>query len=133
MVFKGPHEGAVATVEPKAGSIVPVLVWEIDATDEAALDRYEGYPFLYRKDEATVMLNGRPESAMLYVMNEGRPPAQPNCGYYSVIWESYVAEGFDTDILRRATENSQAQGGLKAREKSFTFPQDIACYYPRSE
>lgn len=48
LLFRGAHAGAVATVEPYKGGSVPVLVWEIAPADEAALDRYEGWPFLYR-------------------------------------------------------------------------------------
>lgn len=32
----------VATIVPKKGAQVPVLMWEIDQRDELSLDRYEG-------------------------------------------------------------------------------------------
>ena len=38
LLFRGGRRGAVATVEPKAGSTVPILVWEIQKKDEASLD-----------------------------------------------------------------------------------------------
>ncbi len=44
LLFRGGRRGAVATVEPKEGSSVPVLLWKIRQKDEEALDRYEGYP-----------------------------------------------------------------------------------------
>ena len=34
LLFRGGRRGAVATVEPKAGSTVPILVWEIQKKDE---------------------------------------------------------------------------------------------------
>ena len=40
----------VATIVPKEKSEVPVLIWEIDGRDEHSLDRYEGFPNLYRKE-----------------------------------------------------------------------------------
>ena len=40
----------VATIEPKEGSEVPVLIWELGGQDELSLDRYEGFPHLYRKE-----------------------------------------------------------------------------------
>ena len=49
LLFREGTHGAVATIEPFKGGNVPVLVWEITPVDEAALDRYEGWPFLYRK------------------------------------------------------------------------------------
>ena len=48
LLFRGGRRGAVATVEPKAGSTVPVLIWEIQNRDEASLDLYEGYPSFWR-------------------------------------------------------------------------------------
>lgn len=47
LLFRGGRRGAVATVEPKAGSTVPVLVWEIQKKDEASLDLYEGLSLIH--------------------------------------------------------------------------------------
>ena len=41
LLFRGGSLSAVATVEPKAGSSVPVLIWEIEPEDERNLDIYE--------------------------------------------------------------------------------------------
>jgi len=106
LLFRGEHEGAVATVEPFQGCSVPVLVWEITPADEAALNRYEGWPFFYRKETVKVQLNGKTVTAMVYIMNEGRPLGQPNCYYYSVILAGYKDAGFDVEILRQATIDS---------------------------
>jgi len=106
LLFRGPRAGAVATVEPFKGGSVPVLVWELTPADEDALDRYEGFPFLYRKETVRVRLNGKYVKAMVYVMNEGKPLGQPSCYYYSTILDGYRDAGFDLDILRRATTDS---------------------------
>lgn len=106
LLFRGSRAGAVATVEPEKGSSVPVLVWEITSADEAALDRYEGWPFLYRKKIVRVKVNGTTVKAMVYIMNEGRTLGHPSCYYYSVILEGYQEAGFDADILRRAATES---------------------------
>jgi len=106
LLFRGAHAGAVATVEPFKGGSVPVLVWELTSADEAALDRYEGWPFLYRKETVKVKLGGKNVKAMVYVMNEGRPLGQPSCYYYTTILEGYKDAGFDLDILRQATIDS---------------------------
>ena len=112
LLFRGPHEGAVATVEPFRGGSVPVLVWEITPGDEAALDRYEGWPFLYRKETVKVRLNGKSVKAMVYIMNEGspgenyRPLGRPSAYYYNVIREGYRDVGFNVDVLRKAIFDS---------------------------
>jgi gamma-glutamylcyclotransferase (GGCT)/AIG2-like uncharacterized protein YtfP len=102
----------VATVEAHEGGKVPVLVWDITPDDEAALDRYEGFPYLYRKEKVKVVLDGKRRTAMVYIMNtegrggEYRPLNQPGAWYYATILEGYKAAGFDPDILRQATEDS---------------------------
>ena len=106
LLFRGPHESAVATIEPRKGFSVPVLVWEITPEDEAALDRYEGFPLLYRKETVNVKQGGKAIKAMVYIMNEGRPLGKPGCYYYSIIYEGYISAGFDTEILKKAVADS---------------------------
>jgi gamma-glutamylcyclotransferase (GGCT)/AIG2-like uncharacterized protein YtfP len=114
LLFRGAHAGAVATVEPFKGGSVPVLVWEVTPADEASLDRYEGWPFLYRKETARVKLNGMSIKAFVYIMNEGRPLGQPSSFYYTTIMEGYNEANFDMDILRQATKDS-----VEAEETAF--------------
>lgn len=102
LLFRGFHESAVATVEPKEGSSVPVLLWKTTDTDEKALDRYEGYPFLYRKENITVIFEGKEIEAYIYIMNDGRPINLPSCGYYSTIREGYEECGFDISFLKES-------------------------------
>ena len=106
LLFRGPHEGAVATVEPYKGSSVPVLVWEISETDENALDRYEGWPYLYRKEIVKIKLGRKSIEALVYLMIEGKPLNQPSSYYYSVIYDGYKSAGFDIEILKKATMDS---------------------------
>ena len=107
LLFRGGHGSAVATVEPCRGGSVPALVWDIKPTDEAALDRYEGWPYLYRKETVKVKLDGATVEAMIYVMNaKGRSLDVPGCYYYSIILEGYKSAGFDIGILKRAVQIS---------------------------
>jgi gamma-glutamylcyclotransferase (GGCT)/AIG2-like uncharacterized protein YtfP len=106
LLFRGAHGGAVATIEPCAGESGPVLVWRITPPDEAALDRYEGWPILYRKETVHIKLGGKTVKAMVYIMNEGRPLGLPSAYYYSTILEGYKSAEFDPDILVKATEDS---------------------------
>lgn len=106
LTFRGPHAHAVATVEPCKGESVPALVWQITADDEKALDRYEGWPYLYRKETFKVKLNGKKVQAMVYIMNEGRPLGKPSDYYYTTILEGYQSAGFDVKFLRKSADNS---------------------------
>lgn len=106
LLFRG-GPGAVATIEPSNGSNVPALLWEIEPSDEAALDRYEGFPFLYRKETVRVRLGSKAADAMVYIMNGGRPLSVPGSRYYNTILEGYASAGFDPAILQKAVEDSR--------------------------
>ena len=97
-----------ATIVPKEGNQVPAGVWEISGRDELALDRYEGFPYLYRKEEIEVELqDGSVITGMVYIMNEGRDvhPALPSSTYYDVIAYGYETFGFDLSVLKAARDN----------------------------
>jgi len=106
LLFRGGRHGSVATVEPREGSSVPVLVWKLQPDDEAALDRYEGYPSLYEKRMMDIGLNGRAVSAMVYVMVPGHEAGLPSRNYLNVIRDGYVSAGFDPGILDAAVKRS---------------------------
>ncbi len=106
LLFRGGYGGSVATVEPLKGKTVPCLLWEITPADEAALDRYEGFPFLYRKETVKVKHGRKSVDTMVYIMNDERSPGAPSCYYYSVILEGYKSAGFDIGILKQAVEDS---------------------------
>ena len=74
LMFRGGSHTAVATVERNQGDEVPVLIWRLQPKDEKALDVYEGWPHLYRKETLRVTVNGKRLYAMIYIMNEDRRP-----------------------------------------------------------
>ena len=108
LLFRGGRRGAVATVEPKEGGTVPVLLWKIRKADEEALDRYEGYPRLYGKEMLQVELDGKEVSAMGYIMTPGHELGVPSEGYADIIWEGYEQCGLDTKPLADAINNAYA-------------------------
>ena len=99
LLFQGGKESSVATVEPFEDSSVPVLLWEITPRCEEALDHYEGWPRLYRKEILTFSMCEKPVQAMVYIMNDGRRIGTPGQYYYNAIAEGYATAGFDLDIL----------------------------------
>lgn len=111
LTFRG-----VATIEPLEGAETPVAVWEIQPSDEVALDRYEGYPSLYRKEDVTVTMDDGSElTAMVYIMNRGYP-SLPNQGYFNTIRQGYDDVGLDPIYLKEAltdTETRMTDQGLK--------------------
>jgi gamma-glutamylcyclotransferase (GGCT)/AIG2-like uncharacterized protein YtfP len=106
LLFRGRRSGAVATVEPCESGSIPVLLWKITTRDESALDIYEGYPNLYRKETVEVSLDGRQIKAMIYIMNEKYPVGIPSESYYNTIAEGYQSSNFDIDVLDEAVRFS---------------------------
>lgn len=97
----------VATIERCKGAKVPVLVWSIQPGDEKALDRYEGWPHLYRKETVCVYLDGKQVTCMVYIMNGDRHPYRvPSSCYYDTIREGYQSFCFDTGVLDAAVEEA---------------------------
>lgn len=100
LVFRGPDGKAVASVVPSNGSDLPVAVWEISEDDERALDRYEGYPWFYGKEDVTVRMQDGERVGMWYILDgvkEGRPSER----YLNIIMEGYRNNGFDPKPLNR--------------------------------
>jgi gamma-glutamylcyclotransferase (GGCT)/AIG2-like uncharacterized protein YtfP len=106
--FRGGDGNAVATVEPGKGS-VPALLWTLEPMDEAALDQYEGWPYLYRKENVKVEQGGRAMNAMVYVMNDGHDLGRPSAHYFRTILEGYAQSGFVNGALLEAVERSQPE------------------------
>jgi hypothetical protein len=106
LLFRGEHGSAVATVEPKTSGSVPCALWLISAKDEAALDRYEGWPHLYRKEMVLVRFGKRRMNVMTYIMNDGYDIAKPGIHYYKTILNGYRDFGLDTSALEAALANT---------------------------
>ena len=104
--FKGHPGSAYATIAPKEGASVPVAVWEIQPQDERSLDRYEGYPSHYFKQNIPVQLDTEEVTAMVYIMNLKMNFALPSPHYYQTVYEGYNDCKMDTDILDRAVVDS---------------------------
>ena len=105
LTFWGNARGCgVATILPDAQTDVPVAVWKISASDERNLDRYEGYPHLYRKENIEVAMDdGTTLTGIVYLMNQG-VATEPSSYYYSTIVHGYQNFGFDLAFLEDARQ-----------------------------
>lgn len=95
-----------ATIEPNEDTEVPVLLWELDPQDERTLDRYEGEPKYYRKEDIVLELNGEAVEVMIYIMNGDKPLETPTEQYYNTIEQGYKENGLDTSYLETALEEA---------------------------
>ena len=92
--------------------MVPVVVWEVTESDEKALDRYEGYPNFYYKQELKVRYKGirtgkrRTAAAFVYIMHEDRRMGVPSDFYMKTCLAGYDAFHFDQSVLLAAYDKS---------------------------
>ena len=105
LLFKGSKTGSYLTIEEKEGGKVPVVIWVVTETDEAALDHYEGFPTFYYKREMKVRYRGirsgkyRTVDAFVYIMREDRPIGVPSNYYMRTCLQGYDTFGFDESVL----------------------------------
>ena len=117
LLFRGSKSGSYLTIEEREGCEVPVAVWVVTPEDEAALDRYEGFPGFYYKREFKVQYKGiltcrrRTITAFAYIMHEDRPMGVPGGFYMKTCLEGYDTFGFDRGILLDAYYRSMEACG----------------------
>ena len=76
-----------------------MAVWELSNADERRLDVYEGFPYYYSKEEATVcMADGSEIKGMVYIMNTGYKEGSPAKSYYDGIRRAYEKLGLGSQV-----------------------------------
>ncbi len=109
LLYKGSRSGAYLTIEKEKGQSVPVGIWEVDDSDERNLDRYEGFPVFYYKENMTLPVtdeNGNTEEkdCFVYIMHEDRKLGLPSPYYEAICARGYESFGFDLESLLEAYE-----------------------------
>lgn len=118
LLFKGSKSGSYLTIEPKEGAKVPVAVWSVEEEDEAALDRYEGFPTFYYKKEMQIVVTGikskkeRLRDAFVYIMHEDRQLGIPTWNYVQTCITGYNTFKFDQSLLMKAIRKSRKELGI---------------------
>ena len=113
LLFKGSKTGSYLTIERCEGFKVPVAVWEVSERDEVALDRYEGYPSFYYKEEFPFefksIKTGKKQKAavFVYIMHEERPLGIPSRHYLETCAMGYRLFKFDMAVLQEALLHSK--------------------------
>jgi gamma-glutamylcyclotransferase (GGCT)/AIG2-like uncharacterized protein YtfP len=108
LVFKG-----VADVEECEGSNVEGMLWVITDKCEKALDRFEGYPYLYIKQEHWWSQGGFGQPIMFYVMRGRDGISPPNFSYAQTIKEGYEDFGLNKKQLKKAIAHSYENDSYK--------------------
>ncbi|RKJ41914.1 gamma-glutamylcyclotransferase [Acutalibacter sp. 1XD8-33] len=122
LIFRGSGTGNYLTIEPAPGYSVPVAVWAVTKADEAALDRYEGFPVFYRKETLPITYTGlktaqeRQVEAFVYLMNDGHPAGLPTTRYMDTCEVGYRDFGFDPEALLGARAYTREVMALERNE-----------------
>lgn len=119
---------SVLTIEPHEGSSVPVSIWRVSLDDIAKLDRYEGYPWSYRKREFTITLKGRPERVFVYLLNEPYEETAPSRFYYKSVAQGFADFDFPIGVLDEAVERAENADYRRARERARLVPASLLDY-----
>ena len=112
LAFWGNCGNAVATIIPQKGCFVPVALWSVTSADEKALDVYEGYPWLYRKEYLQLKWGGRHVKAMVYIMNRGAVNI-PSKHYFSTILNGYKDFGLSPETLYQVFWEAQRNRSMQ--------------------
>jgi len=97
----------VADITKSEGAKVPIGVWKITKQCEIALDRYEGYPTLYRKEYISLKQNDKRVTAMFYIMNDESYEYMPSISYLKTIEQGYKDFKLNLEYLNNAEKNSR--------------------------
>ncbi len=107
LVYKGSIDNyAYLTIEPHEDSFVPLGLFELTSFDIYSLDSYEGYPSFYSKVYVPINVDGRNKEALIYVMNDNFDYHLPSIQYIKTCMDGYKDFGFNTDILKKALEDT---------------------------
>ena len=103
LTFRGKQTG-VANIEFCDHGNVPIVLWVITKECERALDRYEGYPTLYKKEVVSITTVNGKQTAMLYIMDKqyADMPAMPSEHYFEIIRQGYHDNEIKTAPLIQA-------------------------------
>ena len=105
LTFKANRRGrGVADVIPSPGRRVVGALYEVSKSDLKKLDRFEGHPYIYERQEVTVISNLQKVDAIIYVMKPEFLPKVPNEDYYKRILTGYYDWGLTEDHLSLAVK-----------------------------
>ena len=121
LLFRGSKTGSYLTIEENPDGTVPAVIWEVSPSDEAALDRYEGFPSFYYKKDIRLKYKGirtgrrRTVTAFAYIMHEERPIGVPARFYMQTCLEGYDTFYFNRNVLFEAYDKCREACGYERR------------------
>jgi gamma-glutamylcyclotransferase (GGCT)/AIG2-like uncharacterized protein YtfP len=116
---------SVADVIPKKDAVVVCALWEIQAADEAALDRFESYPNFYGKRYADLRWKKRDRQMMFYIMNGPRRDRhEPPISYEQTLRQGYRDCRMPEDQLDAAISDARDSSRRELRYRGKWLDED---------
>ena len=103
--YRGSPPRVYLTLTERRGATTPLGIWSVTESDEEALDNYEIFPALYRKEIRHVQLTERETGVVkdtavfLYTMVDGMPLGTPDADYVAICRTGFEDFGFDPHVL----------------------------------
>lgn len=121
--FSHSWRGAVANVLPAHGARVEGLIYQIARAELRTLDRYEGHPYAYEREQRFVVdEHGRRRRVSLYVQPaRDFEPGEPPHDYLAVLVRAYQRYGFDLDALVAAAHPARRAARPKPASATLVF------------
>lgn len=102
LMFKGEEPNSYATIEDWQGYSVPYVLWKITDDDEKELDRFENFPYQYKKQAMALEFDDDECLVMYYAKSDEESVGQPMTHYIDVLGNAYDKYKFDKNILEEA-------------------------------
>ena len=97
---------SVADIVKDKDTKVPIGLWKITKECEKSLDRFEGYPYLYKKIKLKIDVPGfKGQKVMFYVMRR-KGVALPPASYFNTIAQGYDDFALNKDYLNWAVHEA---------------------------
>ena len=97
---------SVADIVKDKDTKVPIGLWKITKECEKSLDRFEGYPYLYKKIKLKLDVPGfKGQKVMFYVMRR-KGVALPPASYFNTIAQGYDDFALNKDYLNWAVHEA---------------------------
>ena len=97
---------SVADIVKDKDTKVPIGLWQITKECEKSLDRFEGYPYLYKKIKLKLDVPGfKGQKVMFYVMRR-KGVALPPASYFNTIAQGYDDFALNKDYLNWAVHEA---------------------------
>lgn len=99
LMFCGQEHGVMTIDKTNSkNDIVHGVLYKISKSDEASLDRYEGFPSVYKKVKVQVIVGNDKFNAMTYVKVD-KTPCMPTSKYYRRCENGYIENNLPTHML----------------------------------